>query len=169
MRNNDSIKIQINSVEALERLLGDDPQLDIEVRNNVIQRFAETHLKKVANSEMIRELEHKLKSLIWDNSGYNRKLNPEFEKKITAEADKIMSTKFQAKFDVLRSKHETAMNDKYNEFADKYTDSIMKSLQSEKLEQIINARVNAKFKTMLKLIEESNDSEQTIKNIDDLK
>ena len=44
-----STKIQINSLDALERLIGGDTELEIEVRNSVIQKFAEKHLKPLAN------------------------------------------------------------------------------------------------------------------------
>lgn len=43
-----SIKIQINSLEALERLIGGDSELEIELRNSVVQDFANKHLKALA-------------------------------------------------------------------------------------------------------------------------
>jgi hypothetical protein len=48
-----STKIQINSLEALERLIGNDTQLETEIRNNVVQDFAAKHLKAVANSPAV--------------------------------------------------------------------------------------------------------------------
>jgi predicted DNA-binding protein len=42
------MKIQLNSLEALERLIGGDSELEIEVRNNVVQDFAKKHLKGIA-------------------------------------------------------------------------------------------------------------------------
>ena len=48
-----STKIQINSLEALERLIGNDNKLEIEVRNSIVQKFAEKHLKSLANSPTI--------------------------------------------------------------------------------------------------------------------
>lgn len=43
MKNN--ITIQLNSLEALERLIGSDDQLEIAVRNSVISTFTSKHLK----------------------------------------------------------------------------------------------------------------------------
>ena len=40
-----STKIQINSLEALERLIGGDTELEIEVRNSIVQEFAKKYLK----------------------------------------------------------------------------------------------------------------------------
>lgn len=168
MRKNDSIKIQINSEEALNRLLGDDFKLDIEVRNNIIQRFAERHLKALANSQMIKALEGKLHDLIW-SSGYNRKLNPEFEKRVQEEAEKLFKTKLQRDFNNLKAKHETLMNDKYNEFVENFAEGITSSLQRESMEKLINAKVNSKINRMLKLMNTADDAEQTVDSIDNLK
>lgn len=47
------MKIQINSLEALERLIGGDTDLEIEVRNSVVQDFTKKHLKALATSEVV--------------------------------------------------------------------------------------------------------------------
>lgn len=66
------MKVQINSLAALERLLGGDTAVEIEIRSNIVQEFAKKHLKVVANSDavlvaldatkaaIIREAEQKL-------------------------------------------------------------------------------------------------------------
>ena len=50
---NKAITIQLNSLEALERLIGGDAQLEIDIRNSVVQSFAEKHLKAIASSEAV--------------------------------------------------------------------------------------------------------------------
>lgn len=47
------LTIQINSLEALERLIGGDTQVEIDIRNNIVQAFAEKHLKALAGSQQI--------------------------------------------------------------------------------------------------------------------
>lgn len=47
------MKIQINSLEALERLIGGDSELEIEIRNSIVQEFAKKHLKCLAQTEVI--------------------------------------------------------------------------------------------------------------------
>jgi hypothetical protein len=47
------LTIQINNLEALERLIGGDSEVEIEIRNSVVQNFAEKHLKPLANSASI--------------------------------------------------------------------------------------------------------------------
>lgn len=50
------MKIQINSKEALERLIGDDKEMEIAIKNAVINQFAKQYLKSVANDEILQEL-----------------------------------------------------------------------------------------------------------------
>ena len=47
------LTIQINNLEALERLIGGDNEVEIDIRNSVVQKFAEKHLKALANSSEI--------------------------------------------------------------------------------------------------------------------
>lgn len=47
------LTIQINNKEALERLIGNDTEVEIDIRNSVVQKFAEKHLKPLANSPII--------------------------------------------------------------------------------------------------------------------
>lgn len=45
-----SIKIQLNSLDALERLIGGDSTVEVEIRNSIVQEFAKRHLKSIAES-----------------------------------------------------------------------------------------------------------------------
>ena len=47
------LTIQINNLEALERLIGNDSEVEVDIRNSVVQKFAEKHLKPLANSPQI--------------------------------------------------------------------------------------------------------------------
>ncbi len=47
-----SIKLQINSKDALERLIGGDTQLEMEIRNNIVQEFTNKRLKGLINVEL---------------------------------------------------------------------------------------------------------------------
>lgn len=51
-----SIKIQINSLQALERLIGNDNELEIELRASIVQEFTKRHLKDLAKTELINSL-----------------------------------------------------------------------------------------------------------------
>lgn len=54
-------KIQINSLEALERLIGNDNELEIDIRNNIVESFTKKHLKALVNTETIKDLESAVK------------------------------------------------------------------------------------------------------------
>lgn len=47
------MKIQINSLAALERLIGDDKEMEITVKKSVINGFAKSYIKSIANSEIV--------------------------------------------------------------------------------------------------------------------
>lgn len=47
------VKIQINSLEALNRLIGDNSEMELEVKNAVIQSFAKTFIKAGENEPAI--------------------------------------------------------------------------------------------------------------------
>jgi len=49
------MKIQINSLAALERLIGGDSNVELEIRENIVQEFAKKHLKPLANDELIKK------------------------------------------------------------------------------------------------------------------
>lgn len=51
------MKIQINSKEAFDRLVNGDPEMEIHIKNAIIQDFAKTYLKSVANSEVTMNLQ----------------------------------------------------------------------------------------------------------------
>ena len=48
-----STKIQINSLAALERLIGGDSEVELEIRNNIVQEFAKKHLKSLLETDSI--------------------------------------------------------------------------------------------------------------------
>ena len=48
--------IQINNLDALERLIGGDSALEIELRNNIVQNFAQKHLKCLVNTGALEDV-----------------------------------------------------------------------------------------------------------------
>lgn len=49
-----SVKLQINSLEALERLLGGDSELEIEMRKSIAYDFTTKYLKTLANDPAVQ-------------------------------------------------------------------------------------------------------------------
>jgi len=71
-----STKLQINSLEALEKLIGGDSEVEMDIRNNIVQKFAEKHLKAVANikyeqeyTKFLNELEKRIKEQFMSEFG----------------------------------------------------------------------------------------------------
>ena len=50
------ITLQINSVEAVERLIGGDETMELSLRNSIVQEFAKRHLKAIANDVGFKRL-----------------------------------------------------------------------------------------------------------------
>jgi hypothetical protein len=48
------MKLQLNSLAALERLIGGDTEIELDIRNNIVQAFAGKYLKDVANSNAFK-------------------------------------------------------------------------------------------------------------------
>ncbi len=116
------LTLQINDLSALERLIGGDSEVEIDIRNSVVQKFAEKHLKSVANSGTLAQIFRNLETEIKNQTGlelsksiatfnnyygstlFDVKLRPEVQAVITqhirnetgkiieAEADKILQT-----------------------------------------------------------------------------
>jgi len=59
-----SVKLQINSLQALERLIGGDSELEFEIRQSVVENFTKKHLTTIANSELIKNASAAVKTEI---------------------------------------------------------------------------------------------------------
>lgn len=80
------MKIQINSLQALERLIGEDKELEIAIKDAIINKFATNYLKGVAHSTVIetlknaiiKEIDNSLAELVkrtssWGSASYEAK------------------------------------------------------------------------------------------------
>lgn len=104
-----STKIQINSLEALERLVGGDTELEIEVRNSVVQRFAEKHLKPLANSDGFKAIGNQIRKdandnlsreiasfkETWNGSLTDIKIKPEIKQEIDRQVRALVDEKIR--------------------------------------------------------------------------
>lgn len=170
MRKQESVKIQINSLEALERLIGGDPSLEFDIRNNVAQNFAAKHLKAFANSEAIKGLEKRVTDMVFTKKQYNKtELNPNFKKKIEDAADTLFKDLINDKLAKLERSVYDTMNKKLDEFDNTVRDEIIRSITSEKMQDIINKKVDHKLKTMMKLLVEQDDPKAIVNSVEDLK
>lgn len=64
--------LQINSLEALERLIGNDNETEVAIRNSIVLEFTKKHLKSIANESAFQH----------DINQFKQKLQDEFDKKV---------------------------------------------------------------------------------------
>lgn len=105
-----NLTLQINSKQALERLIGGDSELEVTLRNNIVQEFAKTHLKKLVpaleSSTAFTELKNGVRKEVtkaiqqqtisfkeyYAGGGlYDVKLRPEIQEVIDREVKKAIS------------------------------------------------------------------------------
>lgn len=55
-----SVKLVIGTRAALERLIGGDSEIEVEIRNGIVQDFAKRYLKSIADTPAIKESAKKL-------------------------------------------------------------------------------------------------------------
>ena len=153
-----SVKIQINSLEALERLIGGDTELELELRSNVVDAFTKKHLVKIANLDMVKKAEKSVLLIINDmfckttNDGrWNTStvLKPELVEKLKKDLEEKANGELeQLVLDSLKIKEANKKIDKMiNDASERITDKLIDKL----MEQRIDSMVNAKLKQQLGL------------------
>lgn len=117
-----SVKIQINSLQSLEQLIGRDSELWFELRNAVVQEFCKKHLKGIVTKEVLAENSEMFKNDVV------QKLN-----------------------DLLRSPHNKTTLNLVNELEKKYLDKseieeaiqrTVKRIENEMCDTLIEDRIN---------------------------
>ncbi len=69
------VKIQINSAEALNRLVGNSPELELELKNAVVKTFADRHLPMAFRNEISAQLN-------LATSAFNKEIKEQIEKQV---------------------------------------------------------------------------------------
>jgi phosphoribosylformylglycinamidine (FGAM) synthase PurS component len=150
------LTLQINSLEALERLIGGDTETEIEIRNSVVQKFAEKHLKPIVNSAPITDVIRRIKDHAYKHiqetcaneiatfkssyggSAYDIKLRPEIEltikNKVQDSISKIISEKVKAAFDEYYT--EARITKRINLLMDDNINALVNEKVKEKIDSI---------------------------------
>lgn len=131
------LTIQINSLEALERLIGGDSEIEIDVRNSVIQKFANKHLKALANTNAITQTLSKIQ----------REISDEVSRRCSAEIATFKKNYYGAINEV---KLNPAIESEISRKVRTLTDTAIQKAVDEAVEvwadeQGIKRRINAKF------------------------
>ncbi|AFF28277.1 gp279 [Sphingomonas phage PAU] len=149
-----SIKIQINSVEALERLIGGDTQIEIDIRNNIVQEFAKRHLKDIAESETFKGIESSIKNFMTDNFmtkmkyGFNEyEFNEEVLKKfkssllIAGESSLLQAVRDVSEDINFKGRIEGMLNEAARNIEHQLSDAIL----SKKIDELVDKKIKQKL------------------------
>jgi hypothetical protein len=128
--------IQINSLEALERLIGNDTELEMDIRRNIVEEFCKRHLKTLAAaiplevitlfkreiqlemwSQVEKQYPHIVEPLDWGNTS-RLTLKPEAITKAVEETKHLVTNHFKR-------------------IADQFTDETTKKYIEDRIEEYI--------------------------------
>ena len=152
-----AIKIQLNSKEALDRLIGGDSEIELTLRNNIVQEFAKTHLKSLVNDEVISKSINKVKSDLelqilnefYDKERVNYytdkfKLKETVKEKFKIELNTIFSELIRESVNSFREE----LNKKLTEVSD----DMFNRIKNSQYDDIINSKVKMKLKEIVDLM-----------------
>lgn len=110
------LTLQINSKDALERLIGGDSAVEVEIRNNIVQDFTNRYLKGLMNASTIKDavqryhenihktIQDEIRERFGNVNGYYRTIDltpeikaaikKEIENNFSALVDKVVKEKF---------------------------------------------------------------------------
>lgn len=152
-------KIQINSLEALERLIGNDTELEIEVRNSVIQNFTKKHLKDLATLELVsnisKAVQQEIKSQFFEDIkvGTWHTVTTVFKKEILDKIKEDLKSTARQELNsvVLELIEETKVRETVISKLNQAVDNIDNILTSKDLERRLNDMVNKRLKERLNI------------------
>lgn len=151
------MKIQINSLEALERLIGGDSELEFDIRQSVVEAFTKKHLKNITTVELLGKVQQGLANeikrelLVEVGSGYNKSFQlSERAKDLLSDKFKLTLSETIEKF-VEQKTNERGIIQQINQQLETQAKWIANQLSEGVLEQRLNKLVDAKIKEKLGL------------------
>jgi hypothetical protein len=149
------LTIQINNKEALERLIGNDTEVEIDIRNSVVQKFAEKHLKPIANADgfnnMLNSLRREINKQVQEKcekeiatfkTNYygvsDVKLRPEIITEIDWRVKAVIESNIQAAVEEAVKKHmdEASIQKRINAKMEYYTDDLIRNEVRNRIEEL---------------------------------
>lgn len=140
------MKIQINSLKALERLIGNDNELEMEIRNSVAQNFAKIYLKGIIQGWDITPFIKFIRSYIDDNY-FTESLGKVYLKlDVIKKIEAAISEKFDSlihriifkKIEEYTEEHvEKLIEEQFKEYTKRYFDKMVEVAAIEKINKLI--------------------------------
>lgn len=144
------MQIQINNLAALERLIGGDSQLEFDIRNNIVQAFANKHLKPLVNDikfdAMLKKVQEsgqqEAKKVIEEKLGSFKTQN---YREYFALNDNIKTAIRQSAQEKIMEQVKEAVEEVTAKFTPEYLDKIISARVDEEVKRRINEGVRAKL------------------------
>lgn len=148
-----SVKIQINSLEALERLIGSDTELEVELRTAIVQNFTNRHLKNIANEEIVKgasqAITRQVDNMFFDiTDGYYKKyelkdtIRKKFEDAAELTVSRIIRENIEA---LLEEKVYSKLRRHLEDSAEWITDQIKEKIVEDKLDRLVSQKIKEKL------------------------
>lgn len=163
------MKLTLN-LPALERLLGGDTDIEVQMRQQIVEEFTRKHLKPLINDPLIRKLHTSLEeeikkevgTQVWDTTG---KLTPHLQKRvddlITESVKNAITKAASQSFETLIKQYETIAETRINRYeiklmteANSRIDKALKSIDeglNQRLDEAFEKRVTAEVNRRLKV------------------
>lgn len=147
--------IQINNLEALERLIGGDSEVEIEIRNNIVQNFAKKHLKNISNkwneefnSQWVQwkgEIDNSINEALIEKGIINRRSHSLYQLTLGEEFEDDICNSIEAK---LKSKFDSEVLDKVTEVIEKELPEMIKRHFDWYISKHMVDRLDERFKVL---------------------
>lgn len=142
-----STKIQINSLAALERLIGGESETEIEIRNSIVQEFTRKHLRAIADEKLPVYVNALMKEVTQEAhaalglpvGGQMGLLSSEVRLKIRETVRQELNTYLAAVAD-----------ETIQDYAKKIADSMKEAMTEKAFEYAVNTRVRSMLAQLVK-------------------
>jgi hypothetical protein len=148
------MKLQINSLDAIERLIGGDTEIELDIRGSIVQAFAKKHLKCIADSPQLKSIMAGLADdaikvvsaqlgTVTGTQYWNQKIN--LNREVREELVKAAREAAQAEMAAAIKK---AVEEVKADVTSGYIEKIVKSHVKATLDAEVKAAVNERFKKL---------------------
>jgi len=143
------MKIQINSLAALERLIGGDNDVEIEIRKSVVENFMKKHINAIANSKVTEGIKTEImNTLVTNPTGYRSDvtLTPKAKELFASEIDHQFRSIVRESFNEYMSANgiDQLIKDKAAYIEQELTDRILDNRIEREVDLAIKRRLNLK-------------------------
>jgi hypothetical protein len=139
---NMSCKIQINNLEALERLIGNDNEIEMDIRQNIVEAFTKKHLKNIAYELAIKNIDKVVKNNLIEEGILSKHYPNNISSKILVQITQRIEKSIEYKIGEV-------IAEKIKEYVDSKVESEMQEFIYQEVDRKLNEAVNKKINNLL--------------------